>query len=143
MLNSVALAFSVVSALALPTASVVPAPTEAASASDMLVSARVATAEGREDEAVRLYRTLAERDDTEAMFLLGQTLRSADGAARDFAEARKWLQRGAARNHAGAIVELGLMLELGEGVEANPLKRPMPIAVAPILVTRAEHISLA
>jgi uncharacterized protein len=57
--------------------------------------------------------------DAQLQFELGVRYLAGEGAARDYAEARKWLEMAAGGGHAGARYDLGVMYKSGFGVQRN------------------------
>lgn len=60
--------------------------------------------------AVATWRALADKDDADAAFNLGQAYRLGRGVAADSSEARRWFVKAANANHLDAQVSLGLLL---------------------------------
>ena len=69
-----------------------------------------------EAEAVRFYRTAAERGAADAQFNLGLCYRRGEGVERDAAEAARWFRRAAEQGMALAQCNLGTCCYAGEGV---------------------------
>lgn len=61
------------------------------------------------DQALPLYAKLAEAGNTEAQFRLGEMYWYGDGTAVDIKAASNWMQKAAARGHAGAIESLEIL----------------------------------
>lgn len=61
------------------------------------------------DKALPLYAKLAEAGNTEAQFRLGEMYWYGDGTAVDMKAASSWMQKAAARGHAGAIESLAIL----------------------------------
>lgn len=61
------------------------------------------------DKAMPLYAKLAEAGNTEAQFRLGEMYWYGDGTAVDMKAASSWMQKAAARGHAGAIESLEIL----------------------------------
>lgn len=65
---------------------------------------------GEHGRAVAIWRALAQRDDLDAAFNLGQAYRLGRGVPADSGEAKKWFERAARAGHLDAQVSLGLLL---------------------------------
>jgi uncharacterized protein len=65
---------------------------------------------GNAEDAVVIWRPLAERGDADAAFNLGQAYRLGKGVPLDLAQAQSWLERAAHRGHVDAAATLGLLL---------------------------------
>lgn len=90
----------------------------------LMVAAGAAMADdlGDADQALRakdygrafpLYARLADAGNTEAQFRLGEMYWYGDGTAVDLAKSRTWLQKAAAKGHAGARESLELLAQRG------------------------------
>lgn len=65
---------------------------------------------------IALVKELAEKGDTEAMFLLGDAYYAGLGVERDYTQAVFWLRKAIAKGHPFAMNNLGVMYFDGEGV---------------------------
>ena len=63
------------------------------------------------DKALPIYAKLAEAGNTEAQFRLGEMYWYGDGTAVDIRAATNWMQKAAARGHAGAVESLEILKE--------------------------------
>lgn len=61
------------------------------------------------DKALPIYAKLAEAGNTEAQFRLGEMYWYGDGTAVDIKAATSWMQKAAARGHAGAVESLAIL----------------------------------
>ena len=61
------------------------------------------------DKALPIYARLAEAGNTEAQFRLGEMYWYGDGTAVDLRSATGWMQKAAARGHAGAVESLEIL----------------------------------
>lgn len=61
------------------------------------------------DKALPIYARLAEAGNTEAQFRLGEMYWYGDGTAVDIRSATAWMQKAAARGHAGAVESLEIL----------------------------------
>lgn len=61
------------------------------------------------DKALPIYAKLAEAGNPEAQFRLGEMYWYGDGTAVDVAAAKGWMQKAAARGHAGAVESLEIL----------------------------------
>jgi TPR repeat protein len=75
--------------------------------------------EGRIVDAVQWYRMAAERDHTEAQFILGTMYRTGRGVNKDFTAAAYWYQQASVAGNAWAQLFLGDMHIRGEGLPQN------------------------
>ena len=67
-------------------------------------------------------QALAGQGDAHAQWMLGQALLTGDLGTTDDAEAVRWLQRAADQGHGLAQRDLGLLYELGRGVDQDSLE---------------------
>jgi uncharacterized protein len=74
--------------------------------------------ESNSGEAYRWYLKAAERESPEALFYLGRFNR----AEKKYAEAFRYFQESARKHYMPAVYQLGVMHELGEGVEVDKTK---------------------
>lgn len=86
---------------------------------DAMENARNAYFEGDFQEALSIWRPLAEQGDARAQNNLGILFRNGEGLVQDFEQARAWLLRSAAQGHAQAQYSLGMMYDSGYGVAQN------------------------
>ena len=76
---------------------------------------------GNGKEAMRIFRTLAERGRVDAMHSIAHThLYGIAGIRRDYTEAFTWFTKAARNGCPQAMYHLGLMNEEGLGIPANP-----------------------
>jgi TPR repeat protein len=66
--------------------------------------------QGHPEQAVAIWRSLAEKGDNDAAFNLGQAYRLGRGVAADSGQAQKWFEQAARAGHLDAEVSLGLLL---------------------------------
>jgi TPR repeat protein len=71
-------------------------------------------------QAFLLLAPLAESDNREAQFVLGEMYRKGDGLVRSVEEAMPLLTKAAEAGHIGAQRALAQLYETGEGIEPNP-----------------------
>lgn len=64
-------------------------------------------------------RSMAEADDMQAQFEMGEFYYHGERSERDLAQALKWYERASIQGHPDAQYRLGLMHATGEGVERN------------------------
>lgn len=76
-------------------------------------------ASGNEEEALRLFRELAESGVLQAQFNLGTMYYNGQGTAPDYQEALKWYRMAADKGLKEAQCALGDMYEFGTGVECD------------------------
>jgi len=76
-------------------------------------------ASGNEEEALRLFRELAESGVLQAQFNLGTMYYNGQGTAPDYQEALKWYRMAADKGLKEAQCALGDMYEYGTGVECD------------------------
>jgi TPR repeat protein len=69
--------------------------------------------------AATLFRRAAELGDMDAAYGLSVFYREGTGVPRDRAESLRWLQRAAQESHVAAMVEFGVALFNGDGVEKS------------------------
>ena len=69
--------------------------------------------------AAALFRKAAELGDMDAAYGLSVFYREGTGVPRDRAESIRWLQRAAQESHVAAMVEFGVALFNGDGVEKS------------------------
>ncbi len=74
---------------------------------------------GETAQAMAIWRTWAERGDTDAAYNLAVVHHYGDGAARNAAEALKWYRQAAERGDRVSQYQIGLMYQVGDGVPAN------------------------
>ncbi|MDO5090025.1 MAG: tetratricopeptide repeat protein [Cardiobacteriaceae bacterium] len=102
-----------------------------------LQDAKDAYLAGRHDEAVAIWRALAEQGDGKAQYNLGLALKDGN---RD--EARQWLEKSAAQGVAPAQLELGEMLLYGKDGLVNHASPAMQAQDSPPPEDRARGIAL-
>src|SRR5689334_9148285 len=73
------------------------------------------------ENAVAIWRPLAEKGDADAQFNLGQAYRLGRGVAINLGAAKSWFERAAANGHVDAQTTLGLLL-FQNGDQAAGLK---------------------
>ena len=73
-------------------------------------------------QAVRWYRTSAEKGDPESMYNLGVCYEEGDGCHQDPAAAFGWYRKAAERGYARAQNSLGLCYQYGFGVDSDELE---------------------
>lgn len=69
-----------------------------------------------EETLQRLYELATEKENPEAMYLLGTIFDQGIGVSQNYQEAFKWYQRAADRGHGEAMNCLGVLYTLGDGV---------------------------
>ena len=74
------------------------------------------------EEAVAQYRKAAEQGNADGEYGLGSMIASGEGVKRDLAEARKWIQRAAEKNHPRATIFLA-QAYLGGGLGLSVQER--------------------
>ncbi|MBO7147496.1 MAG: SEL1-like repeat protein [Lentisphaeria bacterium] len=73
--------------------------------------------EGRYDEAMRCFKKIARKGDTDAMVRVGNMYRDGKGQeGKNFKKAFDWFQRAAAKGDASAMNNISMMYAIGEGV---------------------------
>ena len=72
-----------------------------------------------EETLRRLYTLATEKEDPEAMYLLGTLFDQGVGVSQNYEKAFDWYERAAARGHAEAMNCLGVFYTLGDGVPKN------------------------
>lgn len=75
---------------------------------------------GKQEEAVSLWRPMAEQGEKDAMLYLGFAYRTGQGVNRDDRAAFAWYKRAAEAGVPEAQIELSLMYELGIGTVPDP-----------------------
>lgn len=78
--------------------------------------------DGDGQAAVRLWRPLAEKGNTDAAYNLGMVYQHGDGVAKDETEAVKWFRVAAEKGDRQAQQQLGVMILHGRGVPADPVE---------------------
>jgi TPR repeat protein len=63
-----------------------------------------------------LFQAGADFGDANSMYKLGSLYENGQGVAQDYARAREWFEKAAARDNADALFRLGLLYENGQGV---------------------------
>ena len=71
------------------------------------------------NELFSLLSSLAEKDDPEAQFYLGEMYSYGDGVTIDYTEAIKWFQKSDGKYESESLYKLGFMYEKGCGVAKN------------------------
>ncbi len=71
---------------------------------------------GDYEEALKVFRPLAESEDINAQYSLGMLYRNGWGVPQDDSEAAKWLRLAAHQGHVEAQYSLGYMYEHGQGL---------------------------
>ena len=74
---------------------------------------------GKQQEAVAIYKSLAEQGDTRAMIALGLKYHQGDGVAQDYKQAMNWYLQAYEKNDGDAFNNIGVMYRDGLGVETN------------------------
>jgi TPR repeat protein len=74
------------------------------------------------DRVVALFQVGAEHGNPAFMNKLGDAYYSGEGVPQDYAKAREWYEKAAAKGHDGAMVDLGLLYENGQGVPQDYAK---------------------
>ena len=82
-----------------------------------LATAKNAYQRGDYETALERLRPLAEAEDPEAQYLLGEMHMHGQGVARDFTVASSWFDRASVNGHLQAMANLGALKMLGLGVE--------------------------
>ena len=72
--------------------------------------------EGNYDQAIELFRPLADQGDAGAQYNLGVTYDKGEGVIQDYKEVVKWYRLAAKKGDATAQYNLGLMYDNGRGV---------------------------
>ena len=85
------------------------------SAEELLEVAEELYAQDRIDEAVDIWKRLAEKGVIFAQYRLGVCYYDGEGVARNYAEAVKWYKKAAELGDTDAMLCLGRMYERGEG----------------------------
>jgi TPR repeat protein len=74
------------------------------------------------DRVFALFQVGAEHGNPVFMNKLGDAYDSGEGVPQDYAKAREWYDKAAAKGHDGAMVGLGLLYENGQGVPQDYVK---------------------
>src|SRR5687767_5944882 len=116
-LRTVAVAALVAAAVA--SCGILPKKERSEAPSGALAQAVAAYKAGRDDQAARLLRPLAEQGDPEAQTYLGILYREGRGVPIDHVEAVNWFYKAAERKHPLAQYNLGIVWGSGNGVPQN------------------------
>lgn len=85
---------------------------------------------GDYEQAVKLFKPLAEKGNAEAQYVVGMMYRAGRGVERDDNEAKKWYQRASEQGQPMAQFYLGWMHARGKGVPKDHVKGYMWMSIA-------------
>jgi TPR repeat protein len=88
----------------------------------LVTSGSMASAQGDNNELIKMFRESAERGEAWAQNNLGVMYDNGEGVAEDDAEAVKWYRKAAEQGDAAAQNNLGVMYDNGEGVAEDDAK---------------------